>query len=94
MRTSWAKSLGAIAGFAARAIVVRQDEDFIHAHVNGVGFAYVGELVDQIEHHLMQSWMQRTIAAAIDIFVVGIFSRRLVEFGMRGSKPNVCSAQD
>ncbi|HEV3278133.1 MAG TPA: hypothetical protein VG860_15050 [Terriglobia bacterium] len=72
----------AVARPAARAVRIREDEDLVHAHVDGVRLAHVGQLIHEIEHHLVDVRMKRAVAPAINSLVVRVLPRRLIELGM------------
>ena len=69
--TALAKSSAGSLPLAPRALVAGDQEDLVHADVEGVGRERVDQLVDQGEDHAVDIRMERAPAPAIDSLVVG-----------------------
>ncbi len=73
------EKLGLVLAFAARAVVLADQENLVHAHVQGVRLEGVDQLVHQREDYLVDLGVQRAPASAVDVLVVRILARRLVK---------------
>ena len=71
---------------ASRALVFAEEEDLVHAGVEGAAVAGFGEFIDQVEHHGVDAGVQRAVAAAIDALVFRIPAGRFVELRVRAEQ--------
>lgn len=67
---------------AARALLIADQKDLVHAHVHRVGVESVDQLVQQVEDHRMDPGMAGAPLAAVNALVVGRHVRRFVELGI------------
>ena len=72
-----------VPAFAALAIVLAEQEDFVHAGVKGIRPGDLRQFVDQVENDLMHFGVQRAITAAVDPAVLRVLAGRFIQFRMR-----------
>ena len=93
--TSPANSSPAALALAPWAAGVGEDEDLVHADVEGFGLAGRGQLVDEGEEHLVDPRVERAVAAAVDVLVMRILAGRSVRTpGCLTRRAPVFAAQD
>ena len=86
------EQLGLVLALAAGAVVLAEQEDFVHADVEGVGAGGVREFVDQVEDDVVHLGMERAVAAAVDALVLRVLAGSLVELRVNCAGALRCSS--
>ena len=83
------EQFGLVLAVAAGAFLLADVEHLVHAGMESIGLENVAELIDHIEHHLVDVGMQRAVALAVQAvrvrplgIVLRLDGRGFVEFGI------------